>query len=255
MAAERLPWFPCYPSRLLGALAGMKPSEGYVYWVVCLRIYEVGGPCRDTIDAIARRTGLSQRWVSDALDLCFQSGRLIRHDDGIMNPFAMKILAEAKTLHERRFSSGKKGGIQSAQKRKQKQRRGPSKPSNLVQASVQQNPTHLHLHLQEQEEEKKERLSSLRSGSDWPSDYREQFWAKYPRKTGKAAAIRKLDGVRKAGKVEFSSIMAAVEKYAAASRDPQFIKHPETWINKGCWDDEPCLQPNGHDPERGVDRW
>jgi hypothetical protein len=249
-----LPWFPCYPSKLLGALAGMKPDEGYVYWIVCLRIYETGHPCRDTLDALARRSGMNRKRVSDAIDLSFQAGRLIRENDGIMNPFAASIIGEANALRAERSRAGKNGGLTTQKKRKGKQGRKPSKASNLLQA----NESHLHLHLQEQEqeEEKKERLSSLRSGSSgWPSDYREQFWAKYPRKTGKAAAIRKLDGVRKAGKVEFSTIMTAVEKYAAANRDPQFIKHPETWINKGCWDDEPCLQPNGHDPERGVDRW
>lgn len=157
MAAERLPWFPCYPSKLLGALAGMKPSEGYVYWVVCLRIYEVGGPCRDTIDVLARRTGLSRRHVSDAIDLCFQAGRLIRQDDGIINPFAVEILAEAKSLLQKRSNAGKKGGNQSAEKRKQKQQTTPSNGSDLLQASVQQSPTHLHLHKQEQRKEERKK--------------------------------------------------------------------------------------------------
>lgn len=71
----------------------------------------------------------------------------------------------------------------------------------------------------------------------WPSDYREQFWAAYPRKVGKAAAMRKLEQIR--GKVPFQRIIDAVRKYCSANHDPKFIKHPETWLNKGCWDDEP----------------
>jgi hypothetical protein len=72
----------------------------------------------------------------------------------------------------------------------------------------------------------------------WPRDFREQFWAQYPRKAGKAAALRKLEQIR--GKVSWETLMAAVLHYAAdPNRDPSFTKHPTTWLNQGCWDDDP----------------
>lgn len=235
---DRLPWFPCYPSKLLGAFAGMKPDEGYVYWVVCLRIYEVGGPCRDTLDALARRTGMSRKRVSDALELSFQASRLVKDGDGIMNPFAASILEETTALCEKRAHAGKKGAETRWGKDKEKQHQSIGKANGSANREPMANDGHLHLHLHKQEQEKKE-ISSLRSeSSDWPSDFREQFWAKYPRKTGKVAAIRKLEGVRKAGKVKFPDLLSAVEKYAQSGTDPKYIKHPETWLNKGCWDDE-----------------
>lgn len=81
--------------------------------------------------------------------------------------------------------------------------------------------------------------SSAREADDWPADYREQFWKRYPRQIAKKAAIRKLEQVRKSGDVTFAALMAAVDRYAAANPDPQFVKHPERWLNAGCWDDDP----------------
>ena len=138
---DRLPWFPCYPSKLLGALAGMPPAQGYTYWIVCLRIYEIGGPCPDNLDALARRTGFNRRVVSDALDALFRAGKLVREPAGIMNPFAADVMVDARSKMEKRKTAGQAGGKKSAQKRKEKQSTDPSKGS----ASVEHTSTHLHL--------------------------------------------------------------------------------------------------------------
>src|SRR4051812_44975721 len=58
------------------------------------------------------------------------------------------------------------------------------------------------------------------SSESWPRDFREQFWACYPRKVDKAAAMRKLERIRRDGKVEFARLLAAVQKYAADA-DPE----------------------------------
>lgn len=145
MAEERLPWFPCYPSKLLGALAGMRPDEGYVYWIVCLRIYEVNGPCLDSLDALARRSGMNRRRVSEALDLSFRSGRLVSQDGGIMNPFAEEVLADSKAIHKERVSAGSAGGKRAAENRKRKQQTTGST------AIAEPKQTGTHRQLQEQD--------------------------------------------------------------------------------------------------------
>jgi hypothetical protein len=91
-------------------------------------------------------------------------------------------------------------------------------------------------------------LSGGASPSGWPSDYREQFWQAYPRKLEKKAALTKLDTIRKAREVEWPKFIAAVLRYAAeqlARGEPQYTKHPTTWLNRGCWDDEPQGVQNG----------
>lgn len=79
--------------------------------------------------------------------------------------------------------------------------------------------------------------SSLRSetikSSDWPKDFREQFWINYPRKVGKKAAIRKVEIVHRNGEIAWSAFLAAVQRIAGSVDDPKFIPHPTTWLGQG----------------------
>ncbi len=99
---------------------------------------------------------------------------------------------------------------------------------------------------EEIEKEKKD-SPSLRS-DDWPSDYGDQFWKAYPRKTEKLSAMRKLATVRKSGTVTFAELMAGVNRYAATKTEPQYTKHPTTWLNAGCWADE--IQPGANNGQQ-----
>jgi DNA-binding transcriptional ArsR family regulator len=100
--------------------------------------------------------------------------------------------------------------------------------------------------------EKKERTRAVALDDDWPDDFGDQFWQAYPRKTEKLAAMKKLAMVRKSRIVSFADIMAGVKRYAAANIDPQFTKHPTTWLNAGCWADE--TQPGATNGKRTHDQ-
>lgn len=88
----------------------------------------------------------------------------------------------------------------------------------------------------EYKEDIKEDSSSPRSESiidRWPKDFREQFWAAYPRPVGKKSALRKLELIRKSGEIEFEALIAAARKAGEGIDDPKFIPHPTTWLNQG----------------------
>lgn len=125
----RLPFFHCYPGKLLGALAGMQPDQQLVYTVVLLRIYEVRGPCPDSVEVLARRISINKRRIADALHPLFVAGKLTQVEGGIMNPFAAKVLAEGQEIHERLARAGARGGARSGQKRKKTQSPTPSPAS------------------------------------------------------------------------------------------------------------------------------
>lgn len=74
----------------------------------------------------------------------------------------------------------------------------------------------------------------------WPENYQQLFWEQYPRRVDKKKAMQKLDVIRKAGKVPFSDIISGVEGYArhVSGTEPQFIKHPATWLHGECWANE-----------------
>lgn len=82
---------------------------------------------------------------------------------------------------------------------------------------------------------------------DWPEDFFDRFWPRYPpgRKTDKKAVRAKLERIRRDREVTFAKLMAAVDRYAIASPDPNFTKAPLVWLNKGCWDDEFALRTGG----------
>ncbi len=87
------------------------------------------------------------------------------------------------------------------------------------------------------EKTEEEKNTSLRFGpEDWPADYREVFWAEYPKRVGRLGAMKALDAARKKF-VPWVRLIGAVRAYAGTA-DPKFTKDPQTWLNKGCWDDE-----------------
>lgn len=76
---------------------------------------------------------------------------------------------------------------------------------------------------------------------EWPADYHEQFWSLYPKKVEKKTAMEKLERIKKSG-VPFENVMEGLKKYLLWLKsttewrpDP---KHPATWLNKECWNDE-----------------
>jgi hypothetical protein len=76
------------------------------------------------------------------------------------------------------------------------------------------------------------------------SDF-ETFWQQYPKRVSKAAAEKAYRRAIAAGASQ-ADIMAGVMRYSAerSGQDPQFTKHASTWLNGGCWHDEPQASPN-----------
>jgi len=69
----------------------------------------------------------------------------------------------------------------------------------------------------------------------------DEFWAAFPRKVGKDAAIKAFER-RKPDRAMLDQMLAAIAKQRASAdwqKDGgQFIPHPTTWLNQGRWQDE-----------------
>lgn len=66
----------------------------------------------------------------------------------------------------------------------------------------------------------------------------DEFWRAYPRRVEKAAARKAFAKVVAAG-IDPQVLTEAAAAYAALpGRETRFTKHPTTWLNQGCWDDE-----------------
>lgn len=85
------------------------------------------------------------------------------------------------------------------------------------------------------------------------SDAFEEFWKIYPRKSGKSAARKAFAAACKDD--DATIITAAAFRYSAdPNREPQYTKHPATWLNQGCWEDDPLPSKSGKDQQRQQDR-
>lgn len=95
---------------------------------------------------------------------------------------------------------------------------------------------------EERRGEKNKVKSSRASPSDdaTAKDFAE-WWAVYPKRRAKIAAERAYRAALK--KVTAERLLAAATSYrddsARQRNEPKFTKDPATWLNGGCWDDEP----------------
>jgi hypothetical protein len=74
--------------------------------------------------------------------------------------------------------------------------------------------------------------------SNYSEDF-EKFWAICPNKKSKGAAVKSFAVAMK--KVESVDVLLnGMAQYAkiTAGKEPKYIKHPSTWLNQECWNDE-----------------
>lgn len=75
----------------------------------------------------------------------------------------------------------------------------------------------------------------------YPSDF-EAFWAQYPNKTGKGAALKVWKKLKPSKRLQeiIAAALAVVKGSRQWKRDNgQFIPHAATWLNQSRWDDDP----------------
>ena len=97
---------------------------------------------------------------------------------------------------------------------------------------------------EETEEEQKE-TREIALFSDWPHDFREQFWTMYPNKVGKPDALSVLEKVRRKG-VLWEVVVRGLVTYIRDKPADRAWCNPATWLRQGRWDDQPANVSNGH---------
>jgi DNA-binding transcriptional MocR family regulator len=72
-----------------------------------------------------------------------------------------------------------------------------------------------------------------------------EFWERYPRRIGKAAARKAYAKALKAGTHDDIMFGLSQQMPSLASREQQYIPHPSTWLTQERWNDEPEQHHNG----------
>lgn len=239
MKPERLDWFPCNPSKLLGALAAMTANEKLVYLVVLLRIYEVNGPINDPRAALAVRVCLKQKDSDAALDSLIAQGKIIETGGWLMNPHAEEVIAAQFSKIRKLKTSASKGG----QKRAEKQRMSASNTTKSAQANERRSgaeavPIEQQTHAEKREEIRDSKTLRSAPRRTTEASYSEVFetrvWGPYPRKasTSKKNAWIKFARLSDADQ---ALVISAIPVFAAQmrreSRTEDKIKHLEFFIS------------------------
>jgi hypothetical protein len=86
------------------------------------------------------------------------------------------------------------------------------------------------------------KIEDARSDSGKPSEIEEafdRFWQAYPKRVAKEAARRAFAKAIERG-VSIAALVSGAQAYALlrAGQEPKYTKHPATWLNGGCWEDE-----------------
>ena len=68
-----------------------------------------------------------------------------------------------------------------------------------------------------------------------------QIWTMYPKKQGKANALKAYIKARKKG-TEYETVLSGLENYVKyitiEKIEPTYVKHGSTWFNQECWNDD-----------------
>ncbi|UYW25882.1 YdaU family protein [Methylorubrum extorquens] len=156
MSSDRLPWFRCGPSALLGALSGLQPDEGLIYVTVLLRIYETGGPITDTARTLARRTGLTERRAGAAIEGLAEAGKITLMGDSRID--STSTHEELEWQRARSFDAAAAGRISGTERQKKKTRAklAAANSSEKAQQNQRNERTDVERALIDREEEKEE---------------------------------------------------------------------------------------------------
>lgn len=130
--SERLPWFKCNPSKLLGAMAGLTADENLVYITILLRIYDTGGPIADDAKRLARRCGMTEKRVREALEGLSEAGKISIEGCIIDSETTHETLQEMEQVKK----SAKNAGLVSAERKKEKNKQNQSENLTPVDTTL-----------------------------------------------------------------------------------------------------------------------
>lgn len=226
------PWMPLYVADYQADTAHLSTTEHGAYLLLIMFYWTKGG-LPDDEEAIRRVTRMTTRQWSQSRDVLrslFGDGwRHKRIDEEIAKAIEKSSVnsANAKRRHSERIADAQRSDTHA---------RATPQPQSQSQ----------------KEEEKETRAGALVVDDGWPSDFREQFWNRYPNKVGKPKALAKLEGCRKRG-IAFSAIMDGLDRYIRTKPPDRSWLNPETFINQERWTDQPApITQGNHNGRRTV---
>lgn len=230
------PWYKRYPSDFVSGTFMLTAEEKGVYAVLLDLMYDRGAPIPDDAQELGRVCGCSTRRFKQVRDKLSSVGKITLKDGLISNNRFEKQVKKEENEHEKLSENAAKSHLKRAENSTE------AKEINDLEKKGQE-------HNQKPDtRSQKERDSSLPLGDPVEADF-DEWYALYPHKVGRGAALKAYRAARK--KTGKGELLDAVKRFSAAkARDgteKRFIPHPATWLNGERWADEaPAPQANSH---------
>lgn len=213
---------------------------------------------------------MSQVWALDNLDplekLTLLSVADFANDEGIAWP-SIRTIARKSSLSEdsvrRKLKNLQKSGLISITPQQDKNGRDTSNKFHITIKSYQRGETRCQLPLQTASLANSKGETRCQRGSyhepsmnhQTPTSSFAAFWQAYPRKTGKAVALKTWNRLNPPPET-VTAIMSALDWQ---HRQPEWLKengryipHPSTWLNGRRWEDEQPGAAQPHQPARRL---
>lgn len=219
------PWYKRYPSDFISGTLRMSLEEKGALSMVLDLIYDRGGPIPDDPQWVARVCGCSTRKWKKIKSKLVEFGKIELVDGKIYNARANYELngrrLNGEHVGEKSVKTGDKPEINGSKPaRKPAENEVVSNKTNGLGFSISES-----------------RVQNPETTEESESAF-EVWWQLVPRKVAKGIA-------RKAFKVALrktsaETLCGSMRAYTAsvAGKEPKYVKHPATWLNGECWEDE-----------------
>jgi len=236
-----MPWFPCYPSDLLGSLRWqmMTPEERGAYWqLLCLCYQSANGKIMAPLHLLSRMSGIDLEQHPLVLE-AFQQDE----DGRWFNERAYSEWLKRQEVSEKRTEAGAKG----AANRWQKHRQTDGKP--MANANTSTSTSTSRENISESEKD-----SLVLSQAKSTTDHRfEIFWNAWPaghKKSKRAAEKAFKTAIKRAGDVQVMVDALEAQKGADKWREDngRYIPLPSRWLNEDRWEDDTVIPEREYVP-------
>lgn len=227
---------PLFTWRSAVCESGLPPTCRHVLLTLALHMNERGGSCWPSMETVASETGLNRATVIRQVRLASETGWLLvtQSKGKVSNRYEAAIPSHTTTVADDDGRTERQSQRTTVADDQSNRRSDEPQPSPSVAPTVAQDDPSTSV------------STSLISSGDHqrarePFD---DFWAVYPRRSDKAAAKKAFDKATKLADVPV--IIEGAQRYADdPNREAEFTKHAATWLNHGCWEDEPLPAKRG----------
>jgi hypothetical protein len=239
------PWFPFFPSdwRADSALRMCSPGARLLWLEMLCVMHEAeprghllvnGKPI--TVRQMAMLAAVSEDCAAGWLGELEETGVFSRDEGNVI--FSRKMVRDSKKSEDQRDRVSK--------------RWSGKEDRNTVGNTEADTGSLPHIHKPEPYPKERDKESLSERGKDF-----EAFWAAYPNKVGKAAALKSYKTA--ARKTDLATMLAAIEAQRRGekwTRDGgRFIPNPATWLNQERWEDGGTDSPPPPAPGMPGTRW